>query len=794
VADGTKSRPQQGDLAAREQELAAIYQHVPGIVFYVSVEPDDHFRFLSMSDAGLIATGLRRDQVIGRSVQDVIPPPSGDVVLAHYRTAIRSGRTERWREVSVYPAGRRVADVAVTPLYDARGTATHLIGIVHDITEREHLEETLQHREARMRLALNACGGGSWTWDATTNILDWDDGFRARYGFTAGEPPAFDSWISRVIDEDRPPVLALLQEMLHTTRESWDNTFRIVHPDGSVRWIESLGRAERAADGQVTRLTGLELDVTAQRQAEEAILARRDEDHHRELRLLLETATQGIVSVDEQGQILTANHTLEQMFGWGPGELIGRPIERLVPRSVRQQHVLHRTRYAAAPRPRVIGGGLELSGERKDGSTFSVEVSLNHVDTASGGHTIAFVTDTTERKRAITALHERTAELEQRTAQLQRMASQLTLAEQHAREQLAKTLHDGLQQQLTVAAMTLESIERRASMARPSIDQVHEAQAQLADAIVTARSLSVELYPPVLHAEGLPAAVRWLADWHRTKYGLDVRVTADPLANATRRDMRILLFESVRELLFNVVKHAHVQQVAVNLAIDEHDALSITVTDEGIGFDETRLRDRTKSGDAGWGLLSIRERLTLLGGRFEIHSRPGEGAQFHLTAPQRGADLIIDTEPPTVSLASAPMCADAAAVPSLRALRILIADDHAGVRIALRRTLQAYPEFDIVGDAADGVEALREARVLQPDVILMDISMPRMDGVEATRRLHAEFPDMQILGLSMYAGADGGRAIQEAGAVGFYQKGMGTKFVIDHLLALHAKCSGTTAS
>src|SRR5215469_10533178 len=128
-------------LRAREQELTAIYENVPGIMFYIAVEPDSEFRFLSVSRDFLTATGLSREQVVGSLVRDVIPPPSCDMVLNHYREAIRSGQTVRWEEESVYPAGRRYGEVAVTPLYDASGPATHLIGIVHDITERKRLEE-----------------------------------------------------------------------------------------------------------------------------------------------------------------------------------------------------------------------------------------------------------------------------------------------------------------------------------------------------------------------------------------------------------------------------------------------------------------------------------------------------------------------------------------------------------------------------------------------------------------------------------------------------------------------------
>jgi PAS domain S-box-containing protein len=366
-----------------------------------------------------------------------------------------------------------------------------------DAVERARAEAALREREQRLRLALDASAGGSWTWEASSNHIDWDDGFRTRYGFTPEEPPTHDAWISRVHEEDRPQVLGLLGEILgSTTKNAWDNTFRIVLPDGNVSWIQSLGRADRGADGRVTRLTGLDLDITARRRAEEVLQARRDEERDRELQLLLETATQGIVSVDAHATIVTANRALEAMFGWAPGELIGEPIDRLAPSSVRDAHV-HWTEYFAAPSPRPMGVNLELVGQRKDGSTFPIEVSLNHVATAGGGHAIAFVTDITDRKRAEAALQERTVELEHRTAQLSRLASDLTLAEQHAREQLAKTLHDGLQQLLVSAAMNLDRHATREAQRGAGPDEaLVRAKGHLDEAIAAARSLSLELFPP----------------------------------------------------------------------------------------------------------------------------------------------------------------------------------------------------------------------------------------------------------------------------------------------------------
>jgi PAS domain S-box-containing protein len=633
--------------------------------------------------------------------------------------------------------------------------------------EQARAVNALREREERLRLVLDASAAGSWTRDVAATHVDWDEGLRRLYGLAPDEAVTFEGWLGRIHEEDRPKVLELLDEIRHPTRDAWDTVFRIVRPDGAVAWIQSLGRVERDGAGEAIRLVGLELDVTARRQAEEAVRVRRDEEHNRELRLLLETAAQGIVSVDAQGQILMANRALETMFGWPSGELIGQSVERLMTSA-----------FLATHHPRPMGSGLALAGVRKDGSKFPIEVTVSHIATPRGVHAIAFVTDITERQQAA-------SELEQRMVQLRRLASDLTLAEQHAREQLAKTLHDGLQQLLVTVALHLEQVmQRDARGASGTDDPLVQAKAQLDEAIAAARSLSYELFPPVLHRSGLPAALAWLADWTHHQYGLLVEVSADPLADSARKDVRTLLFESVRELLFNVVKHARVDRVTVDLARTADDALRISVTDRGIGFDPATLVDREDVGQVGWGLFSIRERLTLLGGRFEIDSTRGQGTTFRLIAPRGPAhEHIVATSP--LSQAGLTPPPDPVTVASQRRLRILIVDDHAPVRKALRGLLQARPEFQVAGEAANGLEAIAQAHAIKPDVILMDVSMPEMDGIEATQRLRAEAPSMLIFGLSMQPRTEGRHPIEDAGAAGFFTKGVDMPRLLNHLLTIH---------
>jgi PAS domain S-box-containing protein len=728
---------------------------------------------LRITTQGMLGDALRRGETI--AVHDI---RTDRRLSDDDRAAFQSRQIEALVGVARFKDGQMVAAFGVN--HDApRVWTAREIELVREVAERtwdaverSRAEAALREQRTRLRLALEASAGGSWTWDLRTNDADWDEVFRARFGFTPDEMPLFETWLARVHDHDRPRLLRTFEEVLQA-RDTWDHTYRILRPDGAVRWMQSLGRADRDPTGRVTRLTGLELDVTERRRTEDVLQARRDEEHDRALRTLLETATQGIVSADASGIVVFANHALESMFGWTAAELIGQPIDRLIP------SVFHDTTSSS--------GAMEPVGARKDESLFPIEVTVNYVPTRDGGRIFAFVTDITERQRAAMALLDRTTELEYRTTQLSRMAWDLTLAEHHAREQIANTLHDGLQQLLVVVALDLEQqLKRDNEIGAAPSELLTEAKQQVDEAIAVARSLNVELFPPVLHRSGLPAALTWLANWTRDKYKLGVEVVADPRADSPRKDVRTLLFESVRELLFNAVKYAKTDRVSLMLEIDGGSQLCITVADQGVGFDPARLDDRSKAGQVGWGLFRIRERLTLLGGSLDIDSAPGRGTRVRLVAPRDAAqDTFAGGNELSLALTEASSAGgnDRA---SADALRILIVDDHPAVRRALRELLHQRPQLSVVGDASNGFEAITFAHTLRPDVILMDVAMPHMDGVEATARICTELPDIRILGLSMLARNEIADAIEQAGAAGFFVKGTDTPRLIEHLLDFHA--------
>ena len=216
----------------------------------------------------------------------------------------------------------------------------------------------------------------------------------------------------------------------------------------------------------------------------------------------------------------------------------------------------------------------------------------------------------------------------QRTKDLREAALALTRAEHEERRRLAHVLHDNLQQLMCAAKMRLGILGMTKNNNASIHEQVAEISSLLQDAIDASCSLAHELSPPTLREQGLAAALEWLAGWMRDKHRLAVEVVYDGAKLTADGTLNTFLFESVRELLFNVTKHALVPCARVIVEHTENGWLRVHVEDDGPGFDPATLKP-----GAGFGLFSIRERARFFSGSFDIDSAPGRGSRFTLLVP-----------------------------------------------------------------------------------------------------------------------------------------------------------------
>jgi PAS domain S-box-containing protein len=364
-------------------------------------------------------------------------------------------------------------------------------------------------------------------------------------------------------------------------------------------------------------------------------------------RTIIREAALGIALIDKQGRVIEGNPALLAMLGYSPEELRGMAFTRINhPENAESswenfQHLLTGKQDVYRVETRYI---------RKDGWTGWGRQSISLVREAGGKpqFAIALFEDITERR-------ESEEKIRTYQAQLQSLASELSLTEERERRRLATVLHDQIAQLLVVAKGKFEKMQESTlfrSLAKP----MEEIKKLIEESIRYTRSLVFELSPPILYDLGFEPAMEWLAEHMEQQYGLVVTVEDDEQPKPLDNEARVLLFRAVRELLFNVLKHAQASSTKVGMRrVDEH--LRIIVEDNGVGFAPDKLGAASDKIE-GFGLFSIRERLNYFGGRMEVESAPGKFTRVILSLPlqsdkQKRLNSLATATPVRVSLPEA---------------------------------------------------------------------------------------------------------------------------------------------
>jgi PAS domain S-box-containing protein len=332
-------------------------------------------------------------------------------------------------------------------------------------------------------------------------------------------------------------------------------------------------------------------------------------------RRMVESMNEGAVTLIPDGTIFYCNPCFSEMVQVDGEKLVGVRFKDLI---LPEQQSAFEAIFTRAGRHGTRG---EFCLQPPTGSCIPVQLSIYELegDTASGVSIIA--TDITERIRA--------------EEKIRALASQLTMAEQEERHRISQILHDDLQQRLFAIKTQLTFLMNDTDSQKTPValrEELTQIQRWLSDAIGITRSLSIDLSPIILQGEGLVDAILWLASQMKDRHGLIVQIQAkDNLINLDSH-MRMLLFQTIRELFFNVVKHAGTLHVTITLE-QANQRARITISDGGKGFDV-----RAVMGDpqAVHGLLVVQDRLGLMGCSMEVTSEPDQGTQIVIEAPIEG--------------------------------------------------------------------------------------------------------------------------------------------------------------
>lgn len=344
------------------------------------------------------------------------------------------------------------------------------------------------------------------------------------------------------------------------------------------------------------------------------------------LKAIVETAIEAIITIDRGGLIKSFNPAAEKMFGYSASEIIDQNVSLITPSPTRERHDQYIADYLETGVSEIVGARRELKACRHDGTTFPIELSVT--DLPQFGIFAGIITDISERKQA-----------EQKQKELTRA---IAVAGQQERRNLANILHDHLQQVLVGVRIHLE-IARNDTPAGAIKQTLTRADELLNQGIEITRSLTAELNPVVLHENGLPTALEWLAQNMDERYHLTVTLDLDHKASPQTELTNIVLYECIRELLFNVVKHSKTDQAHVRLSLLSEQEIEIVVSDQGIGFDLQQL-DQQISDASGIGLSNIEFRLSLIKGKFLLESSKGRGTIARITASLDSEESNTPTE------------------------------------------------------------------------------------------------------------------------------------------------------
>ncbi len=515
-------------------------------------------------------------------------------------------------------------------------------------------------------------------------------------------------------------------------------------------------------------------------------------------RALFETIPAALYVTDADGRILYYNEPAVELWGYRPripdDQWCGS-WKLFWPDGTPMAHA--ECPMAQAIKQRRPIRGQEGIAERPDGTRipFMPLPTPLFDDAGEMIGALNLLVDITERKNAELRLEDltrqlesqvvaRTAEVRRRAEQLERLAIELLTAEQRERARLADALHNDHQHVLASALLKIRRLAMSMS-AETQVDQAEQIDQLLCQAIDQTRMVTIDLSPPILtHGTLSQALVSLVSDITRV-HELQIDADIEEGIASPSEAVGYLLYESARELLFNVKKHSGENRAQLTLR-RRNGTIDLSVSDTGAGLG-AGVQDAPRSNGTGFGLRSIMERIRVLGGNVDLEIPDAGGLRIRIAVPTGNGHDTEALEGSDGSATTHDASATRASHGATDRIRVLVVDDHHLVREGLVSIIREDDALKIVGVAADGAEAIAEVENLRPDVVLMDVNMPKLNGIDACRRIHREFPGVQVIGLSVNDDEATMNAMLAVGAISYITKDAPSGRLVQAIRTAHAQ-------
>ena len=325
------------------------------------------------------------------------------------------------------------------------------------------------------------------------------------------------------------------------------------------------------------------------------------------VRAILETTVDGIITIDARGHILSFNEAAEDIFGYDEAEVLGENVKVLMPSPYHEEHDSYIRSYHETGRRQIIGIGREVTGQRKDGSTFPMDLAVSEVQVGDRTLFTGIVRDITERRR---------------------LEKEIMSVTEQERRRIGQDLHDGLGQMLTGIGLLSQNLTRKLEKENaPGAEEAAEITSLMKDADQYARDLARGLTPVDLDASGLSTALQRLVDNAKRLFEVDCIYEEVGSAQVHNGTAATHMYRIAQEAVSNAVRHGNAQRIKISLASGP-EQIRLRVHDNGTGFAED-----AENGD-GMGVRIMNYRARIIGGRLEINSNLGDGTTVTCTLPR----------------------------------------------------------------------------------------------------------------------------------------------------------------
>ena len=560
-------------------------------------------------------------ELLEKSIFDLSPEEQHERIKSDISSALKVGilRDEQYTLLKKDQTLLRV-ELSATVSLGINEQPAGLLSMVRDINERTRAQEAVKVSEEKFRQLADNIREVFWMSNADrSKFIYVSPAFEHIWGqpcSTLYTSPG--KWIEFLHPDDRDRVIE--STLTKSPAREYDEIYRIIRPDGSIRWIEDRAFPIYDASGNLYRIVGIADDITKRKEALDSLA-----ESEARKRAIMQAALDCIITIDHEGRIIELNSAAEKIFAFNRSKFIGENVIAVIPPSFKPWFLSGLAIGFSGGKGPTLGSRIEMPALRADGSRFSAEFAITPITLMEHPMFTLYIRDITQRKRA--------------EAELRSLPQRILRAQEAERSRIAQELHDGINQLIASVKMRLHKVESSLPDLKPAAREIlRRCDQVLVRVLEENRRIAHNLRPAELDNLGLSAACSSFCNEVQSRTNLKVECRITSPKRRLPSVIELHLFRIIQEAINNITKHARAKLIKLQIQV-RSDLVLLKIQDDGQGFDPIAV-EAGKKIRHGLGLTNIRERTLAMNGDCEIKSQPKRGTTILVRVPLAGSEKV----------------------------------------------------------------------------------------------------------------------------------------------------------